>query len=627
MVLPVDPVALTTLSVTLASKAWTTFKTALHFSDDADDLILRLNIEQARFQLWSRNVGYEKEGDSFDECLLPVIELINDVLTKLTGLFEDAEQLRKNYGLIDNTVEVSDSKKLQKFILRLNKALKGSGLKTTPAPEEDENALPPLVHRTSTFKKMRWGVQDKLRFQELVEAAENHVLKLNQLLNDSNRQARLAEDRTRLNVVIVGSIEDEATLQLVKSATHVGIQDAPMRNLCGRLALSDRLPTPEAPMTTTQLSLPFSEFPSLEKHRETLAAHILVQRKSASESLVLLEKKTYPPTVSHWEFGMYSERIQRIALLLCKPQRDLRTLRCLGYVHDSPGHCWWLVFEYPSPIPATQSPISLMDLFGSKSPNKPPLEDRLNLARKLASSVSSLFNSSWVHKSLRSENIIFVSENAMPKTGSPPDTSSPLLTGFEYSRQRTEHSLGKPDNKDIPRSIYRHPFYQDQNSGTYLIQYDIYSFGLVLVDIARWMPLASFLDKAESPTNDSKQPQTLSKTESQKLKKPASTRPRLPAEVDNFTEADAKELQKRVLSFVDRELAFRVGTPYRDAVRWCLTHHDEKVESDVRQAVETGVVAAPEEDWRSALEFYNNVVVPLEHLALGNGVSRLSGDS
>ena len=66
MVLPIDPIGLTTLSSVVAAKSWNTFKTALHFSDDATDLILRLDIEQARFHLWSHNAGHEKAGDSFD---------------------------------------------------------------------------------------------------------------------------------------------------------------------------------------------------------------------------------------------------------------------------------------------------------------------------------------------------------------------------------------------------------------------------------------------------------------------------------------------------------------------------------------------------------------------------------
>lgn len=38
-----------------------------------------------------------------------------------------------------------------------------------------------------------------------------------------------------------------------------------------------------------------------------------------------------------------------------------------------------------------------------------------------------------------------------------------------------------------------------------------------------------------------------------------------------------------------------------------------------------GVLATPEVDWRSALDFYNNAVVPLERLTSDDDAKRLSG--
>ncbi|KAF2791696.1 hypothetical protein K505DRAFT_409080 [Melanomma pulvis-pyrius CBS 109.77] len=609
MVLPVDPVALATLSFTLAAKAWTTFKAALHFSDDANDLILRLDIEQTRFHLWSRNAGYENTGDSLDECLLPVVELVDHILKKLTALFEDVEQLRTRYGLINDDAEVDESKKLQKFLYNLNKALHATRIKTTSPLEDDESMAPQAVRRISTLKKMRWGVRDKIRFQELVEAVETHVLKLNQLLNDS-QQKKLAEDRARLNAVIVGTIEDVATLQLVRSAALVGIQDVPINNLCGRLALSDRMPSTDSSLSESQFSLPLADFPCLDDFRDTSTTRMVTRRTSVPDRLILLERKTYPTNVTQEEFSLLSDRIERIVLLLRVQRGDLRTLRCIGYIHDISGQCWWMAFDYPTTIPRTLSsrvPISLLDLFADKTSIRPPLEARITLAGILASSVSGLFNSSWLHKSIRSENILFPQQTVLKLETIPDvfDTTSPFLTGFEYSRQHMERSLGKLCYRDVNRAIYQHPFYQGQAPNPYRIQYDMYSFGLVLVEIARWMPLASFLDNKKPSTASAKPPQPLTK-------------------MNNFTEASAKELQKRVLYFVDREMAFRVGTPYRDAVRWCLTRADEKMKSEVQQVLGNGVMATAEADWRPALEFYNNVVVPFERLALGNCAKRPS---
>ncbi|KAH7397247.1 prion-inhibition and propagation-domain-containing protein [Pyrenochaeta sp. MPI-SDFR-AT-0127] len=599
MVLPVDPVALTTLTFTIAAKAWTTFKTALNFSDDASDLILRLDLEQARFHLWSSNAGYKNVGDSFDHSLLPVIEFVDLILKKLTALFEDAEQLRIHYGLTDSGAEVDEPKKLQRFILSLNKALNATQLKTTSLLKDDEIVELHTIHRASTLKKIKWGMRDKIRFQELVEAVETYVHKLTQLLNES-QQKKLAEDRARHEVIVVGSIEDVATLTLVSNAAQAGIQDVSINNICGRLTLSDRMLSTELPLSKSEFLLPLTEFSCSTEIRGASAARLLTQRTSMPDTLILLEKKTYPIDISQKEFGLLSDRIERIVMLLRVQRGDVRTLRCIGYTHDRPGHCWWMAFEYstmmPAPMPL-QAPVSLLDLFADKTKFKPPLEARIMLARSLASSISGLFNSSWLHKSIRSDNILFPQLTALrPEMDLDMlSISSPFLTGFEYSRQRMELSLGKPQSRNVDRAIYRHPFYQGQNPGSYRIEYDMYSLGLLLVEIARWMPLSSFLDNKKS-SNEKPNPLDLS------------------SKMETFTEANAKELQKRVLYIVDKELAFRVGTPYRDAVRWCLTQADEKMNSEAPQALGGRVVTEAERDWRPALNFFNNVVVPLERL-------------
>jgi len=390
-------------------------------------------------------------------------------------------------------------------------------------------------------------------------------------------------------------------LQVVKNAAQAGIQDTPINNLCERLELSDRISSTEVTPRKSQLSLPASDFPGLGATLSPSTVRQFSHRTSTPGATVLLEKKSYPSNISQTDFSLLSDRIERIVLLLNIQRADLRTLRCIGYIHDSRASCWWIAFDYSTFTNIALSlrvPVSLLDLMMEKAFSQPPLEARLMLASCLANSLSGLFNSSWLHKSIRSENMLFPQLPNLDSTSrlGTHDLASPFLAGFEYSRQNMERSLGKPQNRDIARAIYRHPFYQGQNPGSYRIQYDIYSFGLVLVEIARWVPLDSFLPKVNSKKTGDKSPE----------------KPR------DFTEENGKELQKRVLHFVNKELAFRVGTSYRDAVLWCLTQVDEKINSELKQMMNDGAVVAREADWRSPLDFYNNVVVPLERLAIGN---------
>lgn len=383
------------------------------------------------------------------------------------------------------------------------------------------------------MKKIKWGMRDRIRFQELVDAVETYVHKLTQLLNES-QQKRLAEDRSRHNVVVVGSVEDASTLHLLQSAAQAGIQDVSINNLCGRLTLSERMPGTEGPLGKSKFLLPLTEFPGLDGLRGTSTTRLLTRRTSSPNSVILLEKKTYAIDISQGEFGLLFDRIERIAMLLRIQRSDVRTLKCIGYAHDSEGRCWWMAFEYPTSISAplsVQAPTSLLDLFADKTKIRPSLEARVMLARSLANSISGLFNSSWFHKSIRSENILFpqhTTVHSSTRVGAL-DSNSPYLTGFGYSRQPMERSLGKPQSRNINRAIYRHPFYQGQNPGTYRIQYDMYSFGLILVEIARWMPLSTFLDNKIS-SHEKSNPLELS------------------SRMESFTEINARELQKRVIT-------------------------------------------------------------------------------
>lgn len=124
---------------------------------------------------------------------------------------------------------------------------------------------------------------------------------------------------------------------------------------------------------------------------------------------------------------------------------------------------------------------------------------------------------------------------------------------------------------DPESALYRHPNYQGDAATGYQIHYGIYSLGLVFFEIAIWAPLRSLLVA--------------------KAKKPPPVY--LWPEMRHFQEAEARELKRRVDMRVEHEVAYRVGTKYKDAVEWCL---------DLKGPV-------------TAIDFYNRVAIPLEELA------------
>jgi len=173
---------------------------------------------------------------------------------------------------------------------------------------------------------------------------------------------------------------------------------------------------------------------------------------------------------------------------------DLHTLDCRGYTDDSTMSRYGLVYNAPQ---ATFS--NLNSLIISKDLRPPDLGDRFRLAHTLAVALWSLHSMDWLHKSVCSSNILFFpsasSRAATQMTATAatvPDISSPYLVGFDASRPDhiTEMSIASKNASSL--DLHRHPNSLDGLSKKpYCKSYDIYSLGVVLLEIGLWKILQS----------------------------------------------------------------------------------------------------------------------------------------
>lgn len=591
---PGSIIALITIAYNGTSIAWDTLRDALHFSADSEDLVLRLELERFRFQTWAANAGLT-EG-TLSSGLIPIYEIVERQLHLIEGLLSDLDQLRGRYGLSATQTEDVPAEKVKRFIAKMRKSLIASGIKVdTPNADEVHATDEPRIGTVlpSKLRRVRWGLRDRKRFEDLLSTLEVHVEKLNQLLTET-QQRTVRKDNERINIVVVGNIEDDKSLQLIREAVQQKPENSAVRTLVERKALVEDTPwngrsglSSVSPLRLKDFNLPFGY---QSQHR------FIATSLNSPDKHVLFEKKTFSMDLSEGEKFTLRTRVQRLVLLLSKPKTlEFRTPHAIGFIHDPDNFCWWLVFHWRlnSPLEldlrfSASRPVSLQALFQSKV--KPPFEQRLQLASNLACTVSELYSSGWLHKGIRSDNVVFpqlYTEDDKMSFSSFHDISSPLLVGFNYSRQETEEqSIDKSKlANDIKNSIYRHPAYQGEAAQGYKIHYDIYSFGLVLVEVALWVPLITFLDAVESKSRKNESPVSLS------------------SKMTYFHRVEALELQRRVQSRADRELAFRIGSTYYRAVKWCLTF------------VEMSINTTKEEEWHPALEFYNQVVIPLADLA------------
>lgn len=178
----------------------------------------------------------------------------------------------------------------------------------------------------------------------------------------------------------------------------------------------------------------------------------------------------------------------------------------------------------------------------------PPLCQRLRLAWVLSQAILKLHLFHWLHKDIRSDNIVFFKQ----KGNADIDFQAPYITAFGFARPDqlllASESQYVIDDPDLALGMaYCHPDYQHsterikdegslQNTAPrqrYHRAYDIYSLGRVLLEIGLWQSLGSL------------------KWERYKTKR--------------------SEWRDRLIQHAQRWLGFMCGAAYTDLVVRCLS--------------------------------------------------------
>jgi hypothetical protein len=206
---------------------------------------------------------------------------------------------------------------------------------------------------------------------------------------------------------------------------------------------------------------------------------------------VWIEWKMPEPSVGH-AYGtdkLVHERITTLAALLREMNKivQFRAPECLGYFEDEENGRYGFVFAKPEHVASNESPITLRSLL---SEEMPPLADRITLMRLLSETIEKFHAVGWLHKGMRSANVLFFKD---PSTGVV-NIADPYISGFEYSRPETRDDMTQRPSDDPAADIYRHPATQSgHHKGGFLKTFDLYSLGVVLLEIAYWQPIEEIL--------------------------------------------------------------------------------------------------------------------------------------
>lgn len=387
-------------------------------------------------------------------------------------------------------------------------------------------------------KRLKWVIFHKDRYERLI----NQLRELNNILIDLvDSDARVAIGRstreTNTTMLHLHSKTDEL-VQLVKALSPstacslptpfvTGLQqasslDTQQRHELAALAYFKAISTsihddtflcPRSPVLEStrlrDLKLARSEInllPTLDHDSDRCEAEY--QPPGSVTYRVWIEWREYDPIIQIDAdcSARHLSRVEKLVALLSDPQKPdlLRVPRCIGYFNDPKNaddgrRRGRLGFVFEMPGATAGIPLSLRQLLRVRT--KPLLTERIALAKAVCNCLMSLHSVNWLHKGLRSHNIIFFSDN-----GYDVDYSCPFLSGFGYARPAFRTDMTEIPSQNPERDMYRHPRMHGlgpwEGRQGFKRTFDIYSLGVVLVEIANWLSIDEVLELGDPKTLD-----------------------------------------------------------------------------------------------------------------------------
>ncbi|KAF2145002.1 uncharacterized protein K452DRAFT_244554 [Aplosporella prunicola CBS 121167] len=521
-------------------------------------LRIRLKQEQYRLLDWAR-VAHISETDNnlvlsnaSRGVLCDVLYQKNQLLLAF-GKFDDKYKPLRRPLLSDEPEEVEDSPVLKKVETGFNGRF-------PQTEDLLKRALEWIDKSSKYPKRLKWASWDKAKFEQLLLKLSSFNDFMKGLLNDQQLDQLIdLQTRTEFQIIQLNSKVDQL-LEFVRAGTawqeltqtgpqtRTIISTDPLKALLQARGLMDLSYEPseqnlaalarfkalgtaintngltddiaqdlelgETVKEITSVELSHSDIRIIDQDNEdqgefqrTEALYVRLgsmRRPGIRRKQVWIEWKTFEPQAFDGEPDpMILERIRALTALLKENNRSgqFRAPQCLGYFRDidpngEDRYRFGLVFEKPNDVQQSTRPVSLLDLLRDESIEMPSLTQRIALACVVAECLERLHAVNWLHKGLRSHNILFFHNAHDPEL----DLSAPYISGFDYSRPAQNEDMTEKPPENAAYDLYRHPHVQSCGStpssssrSGFKKSFDIYALGVILLEIAHWKPIDEIL--------------------------------------------------------------------------------------------------------------------------------------
>ncbi|KAF4511873.1 hypothetical protein G6O67_001077 [Ophiocordyceps sinensis] len=481
-------------------KGFVLLSTAGRLGKDASSIMCMLNMQEMQLTNWAREAGLLTGNGTLDSRLNP--RAVEVTLQTLQALLLDTETLKTRYGL----ALVPQSGGQGQTAAQLQAAaLSDLDMVMTAVSDDTRRQVlqrAKLAQGQNLFKRLWWAAVDKDNIEKLVSDVRFLVRGLCHMLEPQRHQDVL-DSTAAITSSLVSINHSFRQLTLVSETLNalrgdvLALPDAVLKGLAAsaeikalRTGLGDddqdqQEPSPpDAPPRQHLLGKlePLSRskltnFQPLKRAEGMGLADYAGQR-------VFVEHKAIDPLMR----SKLMPRAENLAALLNLPKSEtFRSLSCRGVIEESDRATF--VFHHPTPD-RPEAPRSLLHLFSAKDGiEAPSLTVRLQLAVIIAKTLQSFHRAGWLHKSLRSENILFFAN--MPSRHVIAD---PVLAGFAFARMGSPTEISEQPSAEPKHDIYRHPQALGEPTASFRPEMDAYSLGVVLLEIAEWRALRYLVD-------------------------------------------------------------------------------------------------------------------------------------
>ena len=452
-----DPMSVSGLAISAVSltfqvfagciKGFVLLSTAYNLGKDSSTLICMLNLQELRLTEWAKCAGLLSEEGRLDRRLNETA--VNAALTELQNLLLDTEKLKTRYRL-DLTSKLPEGQNG----LNNNFPAVTHSILSQAVPDQVRGDIMYRAHltqaRNSFPQRLWWASVDKTRLEELVAKIKLFIQELWYLL-DSIRQNDMSQTLQVILSQLIGMSKRVDELTPLREA----LLQFPDPGLPALNSPSKSLAS-AADIKTVSVNLEAAIHGPRPTNIASMDGHSHLPSRSSVPRCDTRLIKQYTPIKSNSDMGIATyqdrsvfiewktllhqfeskiiERTADLASVLSTPkQPDFCSLQCTGLARDNDSGKIALIFDVPS-LATAQLPRSLRNLFGLN----PSVTKRIQLALQLTQSVKYFHTAGWLHKNLRSENILF-----WPVDASISPLSWPVLVGFAFSRQDSPSQISE----------------------------------------------------------------------------------------------------------------------------------------------------------------------------------------